>query len=539
MITIIKKILCTCLVCCCITATLTSCSESDSIGAPEITGVRKTNPEKADSLFTKSAQGQMILIMGHNLQNILKVYINDQNVYFNPTENTDHSVIVTIPTEENDFKLTTWDSSLKDEIRIETDHGTATYAFKVLNPAPYLQRIAGRYPRTSGAQLQLYGMNVIDVERVYMTDATPEEIDEQKKLAEAKGEKFVIPGNKTDITQYALKQDHYLNSKSKAYETASVMDFTLPNIDYLSGSMVVECAAGTTYVEFAALPPKPVIQTLSSDMPMPGEKVTITGRNFIQVEAVKYAGITIPAEDLYASESEDSIVFTMAAMPTAERSELTVVTPGGEDTAGFYEYERVLIDFDGKGIDNGWGPNCLFGVADGTKAPFVSDGQYANIQTQDNGWNWWGMMCYFRAGNNGETFQLPSYDLIPADTPAEEVGLAFECYNNGCVFENSVHIHYLIQTANSGDGEFVNWSWDTGSYVQPVLADASGETPLGQWYRSVLPLSKISIFQGKTYADIVASGITNIRLMEHNYTGNPMFVDLYFDNIRLVNIAKP
>ncbi len=211
---------------------LTACSDSDSVGGtPEITGVRKTDPEKADSLFNKAHQGQMILIMGKNLQNILKVYINDQTVYFNPTENTDHSVIVTIPTEENDFKLTTWDSDLKDEIRIETDHGTATYAFKVLNPAPYLQRIAGEYPRSAGSELQLYGMNLLDVEHVYMTDATPHEIDSLKTIADSMSVDFVIPGNKTEVTQYSLKQDHYLNKRTKVYETASVMGFTLPSIN--------------------------------------------------------------------------------------------------------------------------------------------------------------------------------------------------------------------------------------------------------------------------------------------------------------------
>lgn len=518
---------------------LSACSDSDSVGGtPEITGVRKTDPEKADSLFTKAHQGQMILIMGKNLQNILKVYINDQTVYFNPTENTDHSVIVTIPTEENDFKLTTWDSDLKDEIRIETDHGTATYAFKVLNPAPYLLRIAGDYPRSAGSELQLYGMNLLDVEHVYMTDATPHEIDSLKTIADSTSQEFVIPGNRTEVTQYSLKQDHYLNNRTKAYETASVMDFTLPSINYKAGSMVVECAAGTTWVEFASLPPKPVLLSMSSDMPMTGEKVTLTGRNFIGVEAVKYGDVTIPASDLYVAESEDSIVFTMGAKPDDMRSTLSVVTLGGEDTVPFYEYERVLIDFDGKGINNGWDPGCLIGIPEQDKIPYTGDGQYANIRIQDNGWNWWGMMCYFRAGDNGATFQLPGYDLIPADTPTDNVYLAFECYNNNCLFENSVHIHYLIQTANSGDGEFVNWSWDTGSYLSPVLSDIDEDCPVGKWYRTVLPMSKINIFAGKTYQDIVNAGITNIRLMEHNYTGNPMFVDLYFDNIRLINIKK-
>lgn len=68
----------------------------------------------------------------------MKVYINDQEVYFNPNMNTDHSVIVNVPTEKNGFKLTAFNSDLKDEIRIETSHGTCTYAFKISAGFPSL-----------------------------------------------------------------------------------------------------------------------------------------------------------------------------------------------------------------------------------------------------------------------------------------------------------------------------------------------------------------------------------------------------------------
>ena len=43
-----------------------ACSDSDSGGGqPEITGVRVCDPAKADSLFTKSSQGQVIAIIGN------------------------------------------------------------------------------------------------------------------------------------------------------------------------------------------------------------------------------------------------------------------------------------------------------------------------------------------------------------------------------------------------------------------------------------------------------------------------------------------
>ncbi len=98
----------------------TACSDDDSSGGgqPVITGVRVCDPAKADSLFTKSPQGQVIAIIGKNLSNVTAVYINDQKVGFSPTMNTDHSVIVTVPSETKGFQLTAFNSDLKDEIRV-------------------------------------------------------------------------------------------------------------------------------------------------------------------------------------------------------------------------------------------------------------------------------------------------------------------------------------------------------------------------------------------------------------------------------------
>ncbi len=93
---------------------VTSCSDNDGDGQPVITGVRTCDPETADSLFTKSAQGQTIAIIGKNLGGARKVFINDQEVYFSSTMNTDHSIIVKVPSESDGFQLTAFNSELKD-----------------------------------------------------------------------------------------------------------------------------------------------------------------------------------------------------------------------------------------------------------------------------------------------------------------------------------------------------------------------------------------------------------------------------------------
>ena len=143
----------------------TACSDSDGGGGqPEITGVRVCDPEKADSLFSKSAQGQTIAIIGKNLGGALAVYINDQRVGFSSTLNTDHSIIVKVPSETDGFQLTAFNSDLKDEIRVETGGGIATYAFKVLGAYPTIARIQGTYHRKAGDILNVYGLNLYSIE---------------------------------------------------------------------------------------------------------------------------------------------------------------------------------------------------------------------------------------------------------------------------------------------------------------------------------------------------------------------------------------
>ena len=212
----------------------TACSDSDGGGGqPEITGVRVCDPEKADSLFTKSAQGQMIAIIGNNLGGALAVYINDQKVGFSTTMNTDHSIIVKVPSESDGFQLTAFNSDLKDEIRVETGGGVATYAFKVLGAGPVLQRIQGAYPRSAGDILNVYGLNLYSIENIYFTDALAEDI--------ATTEWETVPGNHVAVTDYDIvKQDRYVNS-SQNYEVNSQIQLVTPELPFSTGTLVLEC----------------------------------------------------------------------------------------------------------------------------------------------------------------------------------------------------------------------------------------------------------------------------------------------------------
>ena len=92
----------------------TSCNDDEGNGAPVIHHIRLVYPEKADSTFTDVNPGTMIVVIGENLTNVKKVFINEQQISFNSNYGTSTSLILTIP---GDLLLTGANPELKGELR--------------------------------------------------------------------------------------------------------------------------------------------------------------------------------------------------------------------------------------------------------------------------------------------------------------------------------------------------------------------------------------------------------------------------------------
>lgn len=529
--------------CCAILAVLmmlftaTSCKDDEEgMGTPEITGVRACDPAKADSLFTKSGTGQTFAVIGRNLADVQRVYINDQKVSFNPTLNTAHSLIITVPTEENGFVLTAFDSSLKDEIRIETSHGTATYSFKITAPYPSISRVQAMYPRKTGDLLNVYGLNLVDIEKVYFTDIPAEVLD--TTVWET------IGGNIVEVREMTtVMTDHRLNSRTQAYETSSQLGVTMPDLPYQKGSLVIECASGTTYIDFSVVPGRPVLLDISSDMPVPGEKVVLSGREFVQVESVTFGDIRLEADQFEVSSSEDAITFTMPRMPSNDTDgTLVITTPGGSASILFCNYNCLLTNFEGEdAIDNGWDPNASYETVTPGLAPYTGDGTYARLTVESEAQQWWGKMIYFRKDWDGHSFSLPSFDIIPETATADEVYLAMEVFDNNSDYNNgefSGYLRYMIQPIGDKENQYDNFEWvDYGAGTfrnfHPVLADIYDESHKGMWYRHVVPLSVFPCYTDLTYAEIVNVGLNQFRIQSINQGTARGFIDVCFDNVRI------
>ncbi len=77
----------------------TSCDDESEGGEPRIIYVRVTKPSAADSLLVRAGQGQMVAIMGENLQDTREVWFNDQKATLTATLITKNTVIVRVPSQ--------------------------------------------------------------------------------------------------------------------------------------------------------------------------------------------------------------------------------------------------------------------------------------------------------------------------------------------------------------------------------------------------------------------------------------------------------
>lgn len=537
---------------------LTSCNDDEGgSGVPVITGVRSCDPETADSLFNKASQGQIIAIIGKNLGHAKSVHINDQKVGFSTTMNTDHSIIVAVPSEADGFKLTAFSEGLKDEIRVETAGGVATYEFKVLTAAPSISRIQGIYPRKTGDVLKVFGSNLVSIEDMYFTDLTAEE------LATTTWE--TVGGNHVPVTDYSTTvMDHYLDNKTQAYTTTSQLAVTIPELPFDEGCLVIECAAGTRYIAFTKRPGKPVIKTVSSDMPVIGENLVITGNEFVQIESIQIGDYFYSPEEFEVADTEAEITIPITRIPAPGSDPVLVVTtPGGVATVeNFYNYETLLNDFDtminaGTATDEGWSPNADYGVY----PEIGGTDRVAHIETAGG---WWDQMVFFKKDWSGEPMVLPSFDVIPANAPADHIYLAFEVYDDNSDWNNggAGYQGYLrlamwyadnIEESAASNITYDNFAWDdyeAGTFKNPdgpCMQDVDGEAHFGKWYRSVIPFSKLQErdgdlnitalpFERGTYQDIVNKGIGIIRFMALNQGAKPGKMNFYMDNVRIIYI---
>lgn len=130
------------------TGILTNCSD-DPEGAAVINYVRITDPASSDSLLIAAGQGQMVVIIGKNLQNTQQVWFNDQRAALTTTFVTSTSIIVRIPSKIPEI--------VTNELKLVFANGESMiYDFTVDISKPLVRRMKNEYVKT-GDEATFYG----------------------------------------------------------------------------------------------------------------------------------------------------------------------------------------------------------------------------------------------------------------------------------------------------------------------------------------------------------------------------------------------
>lgn len=143
---------------------LASCSNDDNPQPPVITKVTKVDKASIakDSTFTETFPGQMIVIHGENLNNVLMVYFNDKPAYFNSNYTTSKSIIIDIP---GDAETAATDPDVSNTIRVVTKAGEASFNFRLLVSGPEIYSVSNELPNP-GSYIKLYGKRFYVIDKV-------------------------------------------------------------------------------------------------------------------------------------------------------------------------------------------------------------------------------------------------------------------------------------------------------------------------------------------------------------------------------------
>jgi len=142
---------------------VTSCSKDDAdLGAPEITGLRAITPAPADSMLTFVLPGQNVVIQGRNFGGLRAVYFDGVAADFNGALNTDHSIVLSVPT---GIIFPSVQPEDMNKIKVVTLSGSTIYDFAVSPPPPVINSISNELA-APGTQITIKGAYLFTISQL-------------------------------------------------------------------------------------------------------------------------------------------------------------------------------------------------------------------------------------------------------------------------------------------------------------------------------------------------------------------------------------
>ncbi len=179
-----------------------ACKDNE-MGSPVITQVRVLDPAKKDSVFTQAYPGTLIAVQGENLGSATRVLFNDLEAAFNPTYNTNQTLIISIP---DDVPTEATQTSVSNTLKVITTHGETSYSFTLLPPPPVISSVYNENG-LPGSVMKIKGSNFYLVQKVS------------------------LPGN-VDVTNFTVSED------------ARQIELTIPESAATSGPLSITTKFG-------------------------------------------------------------------------------------------------------------------------------------------------------------------------------------------------------------------------------------------------------------------------------------------------------
>lgn len=182
-----------------------SCKKSDTqanTGVPRIKYVRITDPKSSDSLLVGAFQGNLIAIVGENLQNAREVWFNDQKASLTPTYITNTSILVSVPNPipkeiTNKLKI------------IFSNNDSLKYDFKVQVSEPTLSGMNSEYVLT-GDVASIRGDYFYEPLTVtFEGGVTGELVSVEDKLIKVRIPAGAMPGQITVTTNFGVTKSDF------------------------------------------------------------------------------------------------------------------------------------------------------------------------------------------------------------------------------------------------------------------------------------------------------------------------------------------
>jgi hypothetical protein len=449
---------------------ITSCSDDEKIGAPVITQVRLINPALQDSTFTEAFPGIKIVVEGQNFRDVRSVAMNNTLVDINPTYVKDGSIIVEIP---EDLPLRGTDASLPNQIKVTTAHGEAIYSFTFLSPAPAISQFNFSLPATVGETLDIVGANFYNVQKVV----------------------FATGGQTIDVTEFKI---------SSTYDTIYV---TIPDGGDADGTITVITESGNASKVFRATV-NPFIASISTDMPVWGDSLVLSGEYFIGIKKIVLPGnVEVPASAIHINASQTRLAFITPRLQAV--GTLKIVTSKVEisNTVVLNDTTKDIYNHDGIGNWAWAPPQSANGIS-----PAVARRKFTQFM---------GTIPAYTGWSTANGYAINSWPTsISDDTPISNLKLKFNFYT-GYEWKDAVYIDVRIANNENYSVKLEPWK--------------NGTVPVGRWIEFSIPLSDFNVANVTTYTDWKKLPLDNaVVIIIANGNEKQLDVNFCIDDIRIV-----